>query len=417
MDLKIVGKIMRDVIRVDRVQYVRSEILTVAHDNDRSFLYRGKHYSPLIDTIEDDLRERGVAQCQSIARIISTIKGERSYGNVASPEGGFARALLHKRALGLSKRNGEYPFCSWEEDVWGYILDRTGARKVVAILPSRELCAAVHKRGLWVADVQHGVIADAHSWYGAAFRSSDPPEWVPDAFLCWDEPSADIINTWAAAKNAHATVIGNRWLVRFAKKAYGDRLVQEIADTYQPKIDALGDKPKILVSMSWGASNIPNGFLVDALAQVIKDTADSYTWLLRLHPNQLIGFATDEGARFAHYHATELGGAAVWDWVSSAPLPFLLGAIDMHISWHSSVAIEAAQCGIKSALLDPDVRTLESKSDYFNAYRAGGRIDMIPDDAASIRAWLQANRHSKTAPQSFDQPDANYTQLLDFLIR
>ena len=415
MDLKIIGKIARDLIRVDRVQYARSPILTVAHDNDRSFLHLGKYYSPLIDTLEDDLRERGIAQCQSIARIISTIKGERSYGNVASPEGGFARALVHKHALSLLKRNRGYVFCEPEERVWGDILDKTGARKVVAILPSRELCAAAHKRGIWVADLQHGGIDETHSWYGADFRSSDPAEWVPDAFLCWDQSSADIIDAWAPAKNTRTTVIGNRWLIRFGKRASNDRLVEAIAGIYQHQINRLGDKPRILLSLSWGVSKISNGFFTDTMAQVIRETANKYTWLLRLHPNQLIGFATDEGARFADYHAKELDGAAAWDWVSTAPLPLLLNNIDMHITWHSSVVIEAAQLGIKSAMLDPDLGTHNAGGDYLSDYRECGLINLVPDNPDSIRAWLEANRASKGAGQSFDQHDANYAQILDFL--
>ena len=55
MDYAIVRKILVDCLRRDREDYPRSNVLTVAHDNDRSLLHRGKFYSPLIDTIEDDL--------------------------------------------------------------------------------------------------------------------------------------------------------------------------------------------------------------------------------------------------------------------------------------------------------------------------------------------------------------------------
>ena len=58
MDTAILGKIVKDCFRVDRIDYSQANVLTIAHDNDRSLFYEGKWYSPLINTIEDDLLQR-----------------------------------------------------------------------------------------------------------------------------------------------------------------------------------------------------------------------------------------------------------------------------------------------------------------------------------------------------------------------
>ena len=72
MDTTIVRKVLLDCFKIDSPSYPRTSVLSVAHDNDRSLLHKGRYYSPLIDTIEDDLAAAGV-RCVSVARIISAI--------------------------------------------------------------------------------------------------------------------------------------------------------------------------------------------------------------------------------------------------------------------------------------------------------------------------------------------------------
>lgn len=410
MDHSIIKKIIRDCFRIDRINYGRAPVLTVAHDNDRSLLHNGKFYSPLIDTMEDDLARRGVASI-SIARIISTIKGELAYGRVLSPEGAFARSLLFKRLRGVLVR-GRYPYSSSEEAIWGRILDQTGAGKVFGIQPSRELCVACHKRDIWVADVQHGVIADTHPWYGAAFRAGDPVEQLPSAFLCWDPGSARVISPWATPKGIATEVIGNRWLSRFARPSADDALVHELAGAFgRPLADSA--RPTILLTLSWGCDNIPNGHIAQGLESVIRATSQRYRWLIRLHPNQLRGFATHEGPDFMRYFEQALQGHAQWDQPSAAPLPVVLGESALHISWNSSVCIEAAQMGIRSALLNPVLRDPRLCGDYYSYYREAGMVDLIDEGAPSITAWIENNIASRGAPEAFHASDAAYRRILD----
>src|SRR5690606_38495248 len=61
MELNIIGKILRDAIRIDRINWPQAPVLTVAHDIDRSYEYQGRWYAPLVSTIEDDLAREGLA--------------------------------------------------------------------------------------------------------------------------------------------------------------------------------------------------------------------------------------------------------------------------------------------------------------------------------------------------------------------
>lgn len=409
MDLSIVAKIVRDVFRIDQLNLPKADVLTVAHDNDRSFFYDSKWYSPLMDTIEDDLHARGVS-CVSVARVISRIKGDLAYADVHSPEGAFARALVSKRLQGVL-RPGRYAYSVAEERVWQQILDQTGAKKVLAIQPSRELCVACRRSGVWVADVQHGVISETHPWYGVKFRGSDPVEWLPNAFLCWDAGSAEVIDVWADGENVKTIITGNRWLVRFVRNLPEDRLVSALTDASSRFHFKADPRPTILVSFSWGEINIPNGFMVDEVVDAIHATSSDYRWLVRLHPNQLNGFATQEGRRFGDFFKNRLEGHVEWELPTRSPLPLVLQHVDLHIAWNSSVVIEAAQMGIRSALLDPRLRDPNQLGDSYSYYRNVGMIDFV--DAKTTQKWLSTNIKTKISPDSFDEIDKIYIQLLD----
>jgi hypothetical protein len=410
MDYALLRKMLVDFLRVDSPPPRRVPVLTVAGDNSRSVLYRGKRYSPLVDTLGDDLAARNVA-CLSVARIISAIRGAASHGEVYAPDGAFTRALLQKRLVGLTAR-GRYPYSRWEEEVWGRILDATGARKVVGIQPSRELCVACHKRGVWVSDLQHGVIADLHPWYGSGFRAHEPKEYLPHAFLCWDRGSENVIGKWAHERDIRTHVVGHPWLTRFALRGDDDPLVRELSERHESALRSIDGRKTILLSLSWGESNIPNGFVAEGVEKAIRASAREWRWLIRLHPNQLSGFAKQEGVRFADYFRARLKGFAEWEPSTHSPLPVLLRHVDLHVTWSSSVCIEASQMGIKSALLNPRLRMSDP---YFGLYQESGMVELVSETEDEILKWIRSNSESRKAPSYFDEAEAEYRRIVDFL--
>jgi hypothetical protein len=408
MDAKLLVKILRDCFRLDSIKYPNADVLTLAHDNDRSLEIDSRWYSPLVNTLEDDLSARGVRSI-SIARIISRIKGDRAFGSVYSPEGAFARALVIKRISGVIIGN-IYPYSTYEEKIWEKILDESQVRFVIGIQPSRELCTVCRKRRIWVADIQHGVIADEHPWYGEGFRSREPINWLPNAFLVWDNESVLPIARWASRKGIDVIPIGNRWVIRFITKNKEDQVLKKIINQFQVLNHQAPAKPQILVTLSWGNKNIPNGFLPVELCEVIRETTSEYNWLLRLHPNQLNGFATDEGRSFNFFYKQHLVDAVDWDRPTRLPLPLVLSESDLHISWNSSVAIEAALMGVKSALMDP---RLESKRSYYKGLRSTGMVSFIKPEKITIKKWIKNNLGSKTIPPSVFEYNKNYDQIIN----
>lgn len=412
MDYKIIRKIFFDLFKIDKIDYPESKVLTIAHDNDRSYLYHNQYYSPLMDTIEDDLFKITGEKCVSIARIISTIKGDISYGNVYSPEGSFARAMVIKRVKQFFKRD-VYPYSKIEERIWKKILLKTKAKKVLAIMPSRELCSICRKMNIWVADVQHGVIAHEHPWYGASYRKNEPKEYLPNAFLVWDYGSAEVMN-WTTDKGADNIVIGNRWLRRFTIKDKNDSLVNESINKIEKENTLSKEKKTILVSLSWGCVGIENSIIPESLINIIEKTKDKYNWLLRLHPNQIKGFATHESKVFFKIYNEKLKNNSVWEFPTHNTLPVVLSITDLHIAWNTSVAIEAAQLGIKTCMLDPMLRK-GRVVDYYFYYHKKGFIDYILDDELKIGEWIDKNIKTKSSSENYKVFDDNYENLLSFL--
>ena len=192
-------------------------------------------------------------------------------------------------------------------------------------------------------------------------------------------------------------------------------MVTELSRNYEQEVVNGDNRKTILVSLSWQEDNIPNSFLVDGLENVIRKTAHVYRWLIRVHPNQVKGFATDEGPKFVRYFGRKLLGYAEWEHATRAPLPVVLKNIDLHISWQSSVCIEAAQMGVKSALLNPSLRSPALRGDYYTYYRQTGMVELIPEKEDDITSWVQRNIDSKRSPESFDEVNRCYRQLIDFL--
>jgi hypothetical protein len=414
MDIKLLKKIFFDFFIIDKIDYGKCKILTIAHDTDRGYIVDGKYYSPLVDTIEDKLAENNL-KCISIARIISSIKGDLSYANVQSPDGRFARALLVKRIKGFLFKN-KYAYSNLEEKIWTDILVNTGAQKVIGIMPSRELCVACKKRGVWVADIQHGVIAHNHPWYGKKFRSIDPIEQLPNGFLVWDEGSAEVLRNWVDPSKVEVKVIGNRWLERFKNPNPADSIVNKSIEIFDKFISNKQNGRKvILISLSWGQVGLENGIMPETLINIIKKTSDKFMWLLRLHPNQLKGFATNESEQFFKLYNEKLLGFAEWEIPSYSPLPSVLKYIDLHIAWNSSVVMEAAQFGVRSAALDPRLRG-EFINDYYDFYKRNGYIDFIENDEEILINWIHNNISYKMDDNDFENENIEYRKFISFLI-
>lgn len=394
----------------------KTEILLVRHDADCGFEFERKKYSQLLDSLQDELMQRDMHSI-SIASPYSVFSGSQTYSNAINFNGAFARAALFSKLENILLKFllREKPIVNeCRVSVWTFILTACQAKIVLAIQPDASLCKACHQLGVWVADVQHGVIAKENPWYGESFRKNSPKETLPDAFFCWDNRSVDVISNWTAKKNIAAYVIGNPWFIRFQNKNPYDRLVQSFSNEINKY---LNERPTILVSLQWGFKKQKNDLICSyilpkALKKVISQTSNLYNWVIRLHPVQL---ERVEKKRIYRYIKNNFNREILNHCIelSKFPLPLILPVIDLHITYHSAVTIEAAWFGVPTALLNPELGKNRSYENIFIKERKHGIASLVPCDKHAIENWIAKTLITPTKFEVTKIDSSAYYHILD----
>jgi hypothetical protein len=366
------------------------DVLLVRGDANCGYNYQGKAYAHLLDSMGDLCVMRGLVT-RFIAKPYSKLTGIHAHNSPVS----FNRAAL---IIGLGRRvvrlvRGRANADEWANKrrvhIWGRILQKANPHYVIGIQPDVGLCRASKINGVPVYDLQHGVIADEHRWYGKKYRFNTPPEDLPDGFLCWDETSAAILRKWTLQKGIGVRVIGNPWFARFLLKDPSDSLVKESSIARRIFNN---NKPVVLVSLQWGLTFVYkyagfNGVMADALEKAILETAGSYNWLLRLHPVQLRGPEKD---MVQSYLTRTFGHLASVEWrvCSELALPVVLQQVDLHITEHSTIVVEAGWMGVYSALLSSQICPGGELENIYLHERKLGLATVLPQDTDIIKRWI-----------------------------
>ena len=356
MVVNITSKTIQGILVPDTWKTLGScDVLLVRHDNDCGYIFNGKAYAQLIDSFGDLCQSKGL-HIQSVATPFSVLSGSRAYYSPVTYNQTYKITEFLQNFIRImkGKKTGKDWSNSRLETLWMNIFAKARPKVVIGIQPYVYICRAAKKMNIPIYDLQHGVINNDNVWYGEKYRDSTPPEDLPDGFLCWDEQSVATIEKWGKKKGLNVLNVGNPWFSRFITIEPEDRLVHEaLGHRTLPG----GDLPRILVSLQWDMRDYYqektfNGVIIDALEKAILDTSEIYHWTLRLHPVQLRG---EERERTLKYLTDTFGGEKSQEWLqmSQLPLPVVLQQTDLHITDLSTVVIEAAWMGVRSALLNP----------------------------------------------------------------
>ena len=412
MNKILLAQLALKIFKFNLTKLPRVDVLTVANDTDRGFYFDGIYYSPIMDSLEYSMRLEGI-KVACIARILSSVRKPFSYSDVYAFDGSFMRSLAEKKMRRLI--GDKRPYSLWEERRWKKILDVCGAKKVIGIQPSRELCSACHKKGVWVADIQHGVIADGPvPYYDSRMRVKEPRHWAPDAILCWDSGSARVINEWSKAGiKTTAIEIGNPWHNRINFALEQDDLVKKICSSFGiEKINL--KRPSILVTLQYDRRELPNGLISDELLKVIRATSQQYSWKIRLHPNQLKGIAADEGRKFKRLFESDLHEHVEWEWATKAPLPIVMQGVVLHLTWSSSSGIEAALMGVPTGFLDPQRREGGNLNGCVGV-NFNETFSLVENNADEIDKWIKFKLTMKHSAVNRSEQHRNYKKLIKWI--
>lgn len=390
-------------------------MLLACHDNDRGYTFRNRAYAHFLDSMGDLLNEQGLTT-QSVALPYSRLTGQGVYGRPVSINRAYLANVLGARVLSFIRGRdaGKVWEAERQEGLWQRIIERCHPRLVIAIQPERALCRAGHVLEVPVYDLQHGGgTADDNPSYGKAFRIDTDCKDLPHGFLCWDEPSAETLRKWALQKGIDIRVVGNPWFSRFRRADPNDVLVTE-ALVQRPRLGK--SRPTILVSLQWGMQqecrdHVTNGVMAYVLEKAILNTANRYNWLLRLHPVQIRGA---ESSIVQDYLNQTFNHSATVEWrqCSEVPFPVALRWADLHITHNSTATTEAAWMGVRTGLVDPNLRPGGKLSSYFALERARQIAEIVPLDTSAIEQWITLNLTKGRALSTF----VDHRQALEALI-
>jgi hypothetical protein len=210
-----------------------------------------------------------------------------------------------------------------QSELFESFLRITKAKRVLVVcyydFKSLALTWAANKRGIPAMDLQHGVQGPRHLAYSK--WPSVTNYFVPSHFWVWDEYSAHTIAEWK--RDADNILLGcNRWFMDRVKEKTSNILLF----TAQPL-----DEP------------IPS-LLIDA----IRSYQGIRQWYIRLHPYQMQQLPQFE-KRFRDEGLLEK--VNIRD-ASTKPLTEVLSMTHLHMTYFSSVAVEAAYYNIPTIFLD-----------------------------------------------------------------
>jgi len=345
-------------------------VLYVCHDADRTVDIEGRRYAPIIDTIQDALSAHGISGL-TVSSPYSVLTGARAYGTVVRLNRSWARGAVLDRGRALRRRT---------VDTWARVLDIVNPRGVIAVQPSRELCVAARRRGIWTADAQHGWIPSGEvpnePYYTPRYWLPGIP--LPDHFLVWDEASAANLRQMFAGRAIEPVVIGNQWCQRFQRHDPNDPIVRQWP--VQRSVD-----PAILITLQWKTVRVGDS-IPPVLQYAIAATCHQYRWVVRLHPCETdsVDLLAVQGA--VRRLCGPRGGRITWQHPTERPLPAQLRETDVHLTFNSSAALEASYFGVQTGFVDQRRAVLRSgMSHLFDS----GLADILPLSTSAIMAWLE----------------------------
>lgn len=210
-----------------------------------------------------------------------------------------------------------------QSELFENFLSLTKAKRVLVVcyydFKSLALTWAANRRGIPVMDLQHGVQGPRHLAY-----SKWPvinTYFLPTHFWVWDDYSSHTIGEWKK-DGSHILLGCNRWFMDRVKEKTSEILLF----TAQPL-----DEP------------IPES-LIDA----IRSYKGNRQWYIRLHPYQLQQLPMFEKI----FRDAGLLGKVNLKEASTAPLTELLSKTHLHMTFYSTVAVEASYYNVPTIFLD-----------------------------------------------------------------
>lgn len=402
----------------------KCDVLLCSHDVNCGETLNGLPYSKLIDSVCEDLTDKGWI-CKQFAHPFSVLTGKKAWGTPASANRKFLELMIRQKIqktlpllsdLTSSKTKKLRATCL--ESFYRELLEITQPKCIITISSPASMCSVARSRGIPMIELLHGIGYASVPWGW----DKEPPCNLPTGVLSLDDVST---KTFSDLKNKGVEVkqIPHPFFCRFLSAEARKKLPQE----WQKKPYWLPvDKPVMLVSLSWGydgdhgphtqfAGILKNGLIPDEVIDAVEQTQDSIFWLFRRHPVQVRMSKYNHHRHFLDELVKKYPNCE-WYESSLLPLPLLLSYCSGHITMSSMTAYDAAFMAVKSLLLCPTLRPNGSGSSYFRDLITSGFAELGDFDTGRIIQWVTSVSRSDQAFATSANSDADWDSAIEWML-
>lgn len=358
------------------------DVLLFCHDADRGVTLNQLPYSPLMDSLGDELTARGY-RCQSISLPWSKLIGSLAHNQPIAFNRSYLWALLQNK---FSKLPGQGSLVN----LYAKILILARPKLVLTIGCENALCEAAHHLKVFHVELLHGIGYAKIRW---GWDSKDPVH-LPHGILSLDTVSTQTFSA-LQSKGVEVKEIPHPFLRRFQEDK-----VQFLPNEWLPNHSKRKSyKKEILISLQWGyfgdhgesdfySGVLKNGLFYDEMESLIKKTEHQIFWRFRFHPVQLRQPVKYQKLFDFMEHFVQRHSNCDWKESTHLPLPSLLRHCAGHITMNSMSSYEAAYFGVPTLALCPTVQAGGHFELFFNDLVENGYLSKQAFDEQSVSQWI-----------------------------
>ena len=324
----------------------KADVLFICHDNHRTTYVGGLRYSPIIDTISDHMDSKFAKI--TLAAPFSKYYGKTCHGNVHMYNRiliiAYLKRLIFTHSLTITDKKTDPVVKAWSS-----ILKLIQPKIIIGINPSLELCIAAKSIEIWIADIQHGILAPGN-YYDLKKRANINQNGWPNTILCWDEFSKNYVDS-NLAPHVQAMVVGN--------PASISKVSEELVCSAKDPTVKVNSKISVLVTLAGYFRKSSEGDLYFAqigfpssLINFIKTHGSFCIWNIRVHP-LIVADKRKRAYVFSRLNYIFRDNPnVVWRQCNNETIYSALNRCSVHITYNSASARDAANVGIHTAVLD-----------------------------------------------------------------
>jgi hypothetical protein len=400
------------------------DFLLLCHDVNRGGEVDGKAFSPLIDTLQLDLQEKGFS-CAQFAYPESKIVGSKAWGKpfhatsawafsclVSCSEFRFFSKIVENLTFGkisLTEKFGKEAF-------YKKLLDQTKPRAVIGVEPYPVLCKVCRDKKIPIIEIFHGF-----GYTEKVFTYLWNEEPTPVGVLALDETSTRTFSSnYFKSKGVWCEHVGHPFYKRILTNKVDALFPVDVA--VKPKMIE-GIAKKILYSMSWGYAGdhgnysefegiLQNGVCPGDFLEVIKTIGEGYDFFFRVHPVHL---RNKKKYKFIFEFLERLEKEIPnieWRYASQATLPTLYKDIDCQISMRSETCYDASFFGVKTLLLCPSLKPGGKIENHFQDLYKNGTVEYWTGNKTDLINWIKKTKKTEPSKMDLDALDKNFTNSI-----